>query len=80
MMLDPRTAARLKKAHSVTYPDGMPNSMLASELSYMYDVCMEQYQCHGSNEVYFTRSQWCRLRDFYNVIHHTFYNYTLSVK
>ena len=79
MMLDKDIADRLQKAAAVTYPDGSPASELQVELNYMYDICKEQYQTPLRCEVYFSHSQWCRLRDFFGLIYDKFYNYTLSI-
>lgn len=79
MMLDIDVAERLMKAAAATYPDGSPASELHQELNRMYDICKEQYQTPARVEVYFSHSQWKRLNDFFGLIYHKFYKYTLSI-
>ena len=69
MMLNKYVADRLQKADAMTYPDGSPAYGLQEELNDMFDL----------GEVYFSHSQWCRLRNFFGLIYHKFYNYTLSI-
>ena len=74
MILPEKTSERLKKAAANTYPDGQPCSELAYELGKVYDDCaMGEFR-------ELSRSQYYRLRDFYNLIYHKFYNYTLTIK
>ena len=79
LMLDKDVVDRLQKAYAGTYPDGSPASELQDELNIMYEICDEQYKTPSRVEVYFSRTQWCRLRDFFNLIYNKFYNYTLSI-
>ena len=63
MILPTKTADRLNKAD------------FAGELDEIYD----RYIVLRDNQTAISKSQFYKLRDFYNLIYHKFYNYTLSV-
>lgn len=65
-------ADQLQNAANQTYPDGMPCSELSCELSKLYDDYRYGY---GG----LTRSQFIRLRDFYNLVDNKFCNYSLTI-
>ena len=63
MILPTKTADRLNKDD------------FAGELDEIYD----RYIVLRDNQTAISKSQFYKLRDFYNLIYHKFYNYTLSV-
>lgn len=62
-------AERLRKAAA-----HIDSSCLEDELSRLYD----DYKMGYSHIL--SRSQYYRLRDFYDLIYHKFYNYTLNIQ
>lgn len=71
-------ADRLEKASKETYPDGSPNPRLVDELNEMYEMC-EMQKMYGFSCTYFSKSQFYKLRNFFHLIYHKFYNYGVSI-
>ena len=70
---------KLQKAQDAKYPDGSPCSSLLEEVTIMIDDY--NYGYRGSpSRFHLSRFQYNRLRDFFNLIYHKFYNYTLTMK
>lgn len=84
MFLPTKTAERLKKASKEPDDLGEKNDYrLTCELNEIYERYKEwQYyppraKVHIKTEI--SKSQFYRLRDFYDLIYHRFYNYTLTI-
>lgn len=79
LSLNSKTAKILMDAASMVYPDGSPCTELKDELNRLMDICRENGRAN-QNWVYFTRTQYYKIRDFLDLVFHKFYNYTLDIK
>lgn len=84
MILSAKTADRLQKASQEPDDLGEMNDYrLSCALNNIYDS-YEEWQDYPSSvkdryKTEISKAQFYRLRDFYNLVYHKFYKYTLSI-
>lgn len=84
MILPTKTAERLKKASEEPDDLGEKNDYrLTCELNEIYERYKELQhypsRVKGYIKTEISKSQFYRLRDFYGLVYHRFYNYTLTI-
>lgn len=84
LILSTKTADRLKKASKEPDDLGEENDYrLTSELNEIYDRYKEWQdypsRVKGQIKAEISKSQFYKLRDFYDLVYHKFYNYTLTI-
>ena len=85
MILSAKTADRLQKASQEPDDLGEKNDYrLSCELNEIYDRYKESMgypsSVRGRIRMEISESQFYKLRDFYDLVYHKFYKYTLSIE
>lgn len=74
LMLDVSTAKRLEKAAILTFKNRDDEDYLREELNHL----MDNYRYYEQGGL--SKSQYRRLDDFFYLIYHKFYNYSLQIE